>query len=151
MLGTHPPRSATSQLIHLGLPKAAELSHYNLIEQHTEVHEYPQHPSPFEVSMLCALPFFHTTCAPYTHTSSLRSGLPSHIVRRFVPWPYLEAIAKHQTTRLMLVPPTVVALMNRALEDEARVTRCLRSVRRYVLCHCHMLSHSTDLHATSVS
>ena len=47
-----------------GLPKAAQVSHYNLIAQHTLVHENPQQPSPFGVSMLCALPFFHAAHAP---------------------------------------------------------------------------------------
>lgn len=115
-----------------GLPKAAQLSHYNIIAEHSLVHENPSRPTSFPLSMLCSLPFFHAACAPYTHTSTLRSGLPAHIMRRFEPWSYLDAIAKYRTTRIMLVPPMVIALLNCALVDEARVRKSLLSIRQAV-------------------
>lgn len=49
-------------------------------------------------------------------------------MRRFEPWAYLDAVARYRTTRLMLVPPMVVALLNCALQDEARVRRSLVGV-----------------------
>ncbi|KAF2169218.1 hypothetical protein M409DRAFT_20441 [Zasmidium cellare ATCC 36951] len=115
-----------------GLPKAAEVSHYNLIAQHTLVHENPAHATPFQMSSLQSLPFFHAAAAPYTHVSTLRSGFPSHIMRRFEPWAYLDAVAKYRTTRIMVVPPMVIALLNCALVDEARVRKSLSSVRQAV-------------------
>lgn len=66
-----------------GLPKAAQLSHYDLVAQHTLVHENPQHPEDYPVSRICCLPFFHAATAPYKHTTTLRSGKPSYVMRRF--------------------------------------------------------------------
>jgi acyl-CoA synthetase (AMP-forming)/AMP-acid ligase II len=45
-----------------GLPKAASLSHYNLVAQHTLVHEAD--PRPWKVKRLLALPMFHAACVP---------------------------------------------------------------------------------------
>ncbi|KAK4503611.1 hypothetical protein PRZ48_004526 [Zasmidium cellare] len=115
-----------------GLPKAAQVSHHNLIAQHTLVHENPSHPTPFPLSSLQSLPFFHAAAAPYTHVSTLRSGYPSHIMRRFEPWAYLDAVAKYQTTRIMVVPPMVIALLECARLDSALVRRSLSSVQQAV-------------------
>lgn len=115
-----------------GLPKAAQLSHYNLIAEHTLVHENSSKPEPFPMSTLASLPFFHAASAPGTHTSTLRSGFPSHIMRRFEPWAYLDAIAKYGTTRIMVVPPMVIAILNCALDDEARVRKSLLSIRQAI-------------------
>ena len=115
-----------------GLPKAAQLSHYNLVAQHTIVFDNPDHPSPFPISLLCALPFFHVAMAPYVNVSALRSGLPAFIMRRFEPQAYLDAVQKYQITKLIVVPPVVVALLNIALQNPARVKRAFKSVRSAV-------------------
>ncbi|THX36379.1 hypothetical protein D6D11_09447 [Aureobasidium pullulans] len=59
-----------------GLPKATQISHYNLVAQHVLVHENPQHPESYPVSRIMSLPMFHAAAAPYTHLSSLRAGYP---------------------------------------------------------------------------
>ncbi|KAF7189031.1 Phenylacetyl-CoA ligase epaB [Pseudocercospora fuligena] len=115
-----------------GLPKAAQLSHYNLVAEHTLVHENPHHPSPFPVSMPCPLPLFHAAMAPYVHTSALRSGLTAYIMRRFEPSAYLAAIKKYSITRLMMVPPMVIAVLNLSHTEPARVRASLASVRSVV-------------------
>lgn len=53
-------------------------------------------------------------------------------MRRFEPWAYLDAIEKYRTTRIMVVPPMVIALLNCALTDEARVRKSLSSVRHAI-------------------
>ena len=111
-----------------GLPKAAQLSHHNLIAEHTLVHENPAHPEPYEMSRLCCLPFFHAAVAPYTHVTTLRSGRPSYIMRRFHPQDFLTNIERFSITSLLLVPPMVVAIVNLAKEQPEHVRRCLRSV-----------------------
>ena len=100
-----------------GLPKAAQLSHYNLIAQHHLVHENPQHSEQYPVSRVCCLPFFHAATAPYTHTSTLRAGFPSYIMRRFHLVDWLTYVERYAITSVMLVPPMVVAIVNLAKDQ----------------------------------
>ena len=113
-----------------GLPKAAQLSHYNLVAQHTMVHENPQHLEQYNVSRVCCLPFFHAATAPYTHTSTLRSGMPSYIMRRFQLDDWLTYMEHYRITSTMLVPPMVVAIVNLAKDPSKTepVRRSLQSV-----------------------
>ncbi|THW35475.1 acetyl-CoA synthetase-like protein [Aureobasidium pullulans] len=90
-----------------GLPKATQISHYNLVAQHVLVHENPQHPESYPVSRIMSLPMFHAAAAPYTHLSSLRAGYP----RRFEVSLYLSSIERFGITSLMMVPPMVTAVI----------------------------------------
>lgn len=92
-----------------GLPKAAMLSHYNLIAQHTLVHEYVKKPYP--VRRVIAVPMFHASSVPTAHTSALRSGHISYIMRRFELEPLLESISKYQITEIGIVPPIAIAII----------------------------------------
>ena len=82
--------------------------------------------------MVGALPFFHAAQAPFTHTSCLRSGYETYVMRRFALWEFLDNVLKYSITRLMLVPPMVVAIVNAGKDDEARVRGSLRSVANIV-------------------
>ena len=118
-----------------GLPKAAQLSHYNLIAEHTLVHENPKHLEQYDVSRIMSLPLFHAAAAPYVHVSSLRSGMPAFLMKRFALPDYLNYIQSFKVTSLMMVPPMVTAVVNVAAsspENEAMVKQCLRSVRAVV-------------------
>lgn len=114
-----------------GLPKAAQLSHYNLVAETTLLHENPKHPEPFAISRVTCLPFFHAATAPYTHTTTLRSGYPSHVMRRFQLHDFLTSVERFKVTQMILVPPMVVAIVNLAKDPKqtAFVRNCLRSVR----------------------
>ncbi|KAI9736311.1 MAG: hypothetical protein M1834_001197 [Cirrosporium novae-zelandiae] len=98
-----------------GLPKAAILSHYNLVAQHTLVYE--ANPRPYQMIRLIPVPIFHAAVAPVTHTSALRAGVPTYIMRRFHLQKYLEYMQQYKVTDMLIVPPIAVALINSPLLD----------------------------------
>ncbi|KAK5121310.1 hypothetical protein LTR85_005476 [Meristemomyces frigidus] len=111
-----------------GLPKAAQLSHYNLIAQHTLVHENPSHPESYNFSRIACLPMFHAAVAPFAHTSVLRSGYQALIMRRFNLHGFLAHTERFAATNLMMVPPMVVAVVDHAKTHPDAVRHSLRSV-----------------------
>lgn len=92
-----------------GLPKAAQLSHYNLIAEHCLVFEHNPHPYPRR--RLIALPMFHAATAPSTHISALKVGHVNVIMRRYDPAVFMAMIPKFGITDLVLVPPQVTSLL----------------------------------------
>ena len=92
-----------------GLPKAAMLSHHNLVSQHTLVHEYA--PKPYSVRRIIAVPMFHASSVPTAHTSALRSGHVTYVMRRFELEPLLASISKYQITEIGVVPPIAIAII----------------------------------------
>ncbi|OQV09713.1 hypothetical protein CLAIMM_13805 [Cladophialophora immunda] len=92
-----------------GLPKAAVISHRNLIAQHILVTE--SHKVPYEVSRLLYLPMFHAATAPMSHVSPLRRCITSYVLRRFEVEVFLGTIGKFQITDLTLVPPVAVTII----------------------------------------
>jgi acyl-CoA synthetase (AMP-forming)/AMP-acid ligase II len=54
---------------------------------------------------------FHAAIVPTAHTTPLRSGHISYVMRRFNLEQYLRTIQDHQITELTLVPPLVIALI----------------------------------------
>jgi acyl-CoA synthetase (AMP-forming)/AMP-acid ligase II len=99
-----------------GLPKAAELSHYNLIAQHTLAVEIEKRP--YEIRRLVALPLFHAAVAPLTFCTPLRQGESTYIFPRFDLETWLEAQSKYQITELAAVPPIVVLAVNSPLIEK---------------------------------
>lgn len=61
--------------------------------------------------ILC-LPFFHASIAPTAHTSTLRSGFRSYVMRRFELEPYLRHCTAYSITDIALVPPIAIAIIN---------------------------------------
>ncbi|KAF1841669.1 AMP-binding enzyme [Cucurbitaria berberidis CBS 394.84] len=111
-----------------GLPKLTQLSHYNLIAQHTLVFEHQ--PRPYALKRLVALPMFHAATAPSTHISPLRAGHPQFIMRRFEPTAFLDNVKKFQITDLILVPPQVTSLLSHPLpvtrkQDRLKSVKCV--------------------------
>ncbi|KAI9735365.1 MAG: hypothetical protein M1818_006560 [Claussenomyces sp. TS43310] len=106
-----------------GLPKAANLSHYNFVAQHTLVHEIDI--KPYESSALLCLPMFHAACVPVAHTSPLRSGNVAYVMRRFELEPFLSNYQKYKITEMRIVPPIVIAIIMSPLSQKYS----LRSVK----------------------
>lgn len=113
-----------------GLPKAAALSHRNIIAQHMVVNETNR--VPYEVGCmveygpnsiqadnlffvqtkrLIYLPMFHAATVPVCHATPLRIGDTTYILRRFELEPFIQAIEQHQITDLIFVPPVIVAIL----------------------------------------
>ncbi|KAF8247393.1 amp dependent CoA ligase [Wilcoxina mikolae CBS 423.85] len=92
-----------------GLPKAANISHLNLIAQHTVVLEHQ--PKDYEAIYCFPLPLFHAASAPSVHVSKLRSGSRTYILRRFDLEMYLRCIRDFKITEVTVVPPLVVAMV----------------------------------------
>ncbi|EXJ60903.1 hypothetical protein A1O7_05056 [Cladophialophora yegresii CBS 114405] len=125
-----------------GLPKAAALSHYNLVAQHVLVNEV--HPVPYETRRLLYLPLFHAAMVPSAHVAPLRSGHTSYILRRFELEPLLSSIDKYKLTEMILVPPVAVAV----LKHPSLHKYSLKSIK-VVLCGAGPLSkeHQSALQA----
>ncbi|KAK3653428.1 hypothetical protein LTR56_004632 [Elasticomyces elasticus] len=66
--------------------------------------------------------------APYTHTSALRSGYSSYIMRRFDLIPYLEYTERFQIKSFLMVPPMVTAMVQLAETRPDFVRGCLASL-----------------------
>jgi 4-coumarate--CoA ligase len=109
-----------------GLPKATQLSHYNLIAQHTFLFEYRLRPYPMR--RIVALPMFHVAAAPSTHVSALKAGHIQVIMRRYDPTAFLELINKHGITDSFLVPPQVTSLLMHPM-PLAEKKHALRSIK----------------------
>ncbi|KAJ4357563.1 uncharacterized protein N0V89_002139 [Didymosphaeria variabile] len=92
-----------------GLPKAAQISHHNLIAQHTIGFEHS--PRPYRIKRLVFLPMFHVSTAPMVHTSPLRAGHVQYIMRRWDISSVLSHIPGFSITDLVIVPPMVTALV----------------------------------------
>jgi acyl-CoA synthetase (AMP-forming)/AMP-acid ligase II len=92
-----------------GLPKAAMLSHYNLVAQHWVINEWK--PKPYEERRLMAMPMFHVATAPCTHFSPLNNGIQTYVMRRFELELWLQNIEKYQITDLASVPPIIISVI----------------------------------------
>jgi acyl-CoA synthetase (AMP-forming)/AMP-acid ligase II len=68
---------------------------------------------------------FHAAIVPTAHTTPLRSGHISYVMRRFELETYLRSIQEYQITDLVLVPPLVIALITSPMTKQYS----LKSVR----------------------
>ena len=99
-----------------GLPKAANLSHYNLVAQHQGVFE--DFPRSWDVRRIICLPMFHAACVPVSHTTPFRSGHVTYIMRRFELEPFLRNIEQYQITDVLVVPPMALAVIMSPLRNK---------------------------------
>jgi 4-coumarate--CoA ligase len=98
-----------------GLPKATQITHHNLIAQHTLV--FTPHPRPYPISVVLCIPMFHIGIGPLTHVSHLRDGRTAYIMRRFDLESFLKLHARFQVTECLIVPPIVNAIVMSGLAD----------------------------------
>lgn len=104
-----------------GLPKAAQISHFNLVAQHTLAFEYQRRP--YAIRRLVFLPMFHLSTAPMCHTSPLRSGHVQFVMRRWDIDAVLSHIPTYGITDLVIVPPMVVALVSHPMPTAEKKQR----------------------------
>ena len=57
------------------------------------------------------MPCFHAAAAPVTHISTLKSGSPAYVMRRFDLEGFLTTVEKYNITDLAIVPPIVIAVL----------------------------------------
>ncbi|OCT52926.1 4-coumarate--CoA ligase-like 7 [Cladophialophora carrionii] len=93
-----------------GLPKATITSHRNLIAQHELIYSPTVYKRTYEVINFYPLPMFHAAIAPRCHTSTLKLGETSYVMRRFDLETYLANIEKFKVTELYLVSAMAVAI-----------------------------------------
>ncbi|KAB8349815.1 hypothetical protein FH972_023828 [Carpinus fangiana] len=103
-----------------GLPKAAILSHYNLVAEHELVSEWK--PKSYDIRRIVAIPMFHAAAVPGAHFSPLRNGAQIFILRRFELEPFLASIERHQITDMAVVPPMVIAIIMSDLSKKYSLT-----------------------------
>jgi len=96
-----------------GLPKAASISHYNLVAQHTLVFDF--NPVPYKASFLAYLPLFHAAMTPFALVAPLRAGQVTYVLKRFEIEALLRSIHRYQITDIVFVPPVVVAILKSSL------------------------------------
>lgn len=99
-----------------GLPKAADLSHYNLIAEHTLVYEC--NPREWRSKRLFNLPMFHAATAPVAFTSCLRAGAQGYVLPKFDPETWFWAHQEYGITDLIVVPPLAVMAINHPLNKK---------------------------------
>ena len=95
-----------------GLPKAVNMSHHNFIAQHELIWEGSgSQRIEWNDTHLFPLPMFHAALAPRAHTSTLRQGDKTYIMRRFDLEAYLANIEKFGVTSISVVPPMAIAII----------------------------------------
>jgi 4-coumarate--CoA ligase len=99
-----------------GLPKATMISHYNLVAQHTICWNVDR--KDYDVRRLLCLPMFHAAVFPVAHTTTLKAGHASYVLRRFELEGFLQTIENYQITDLIMVPPIVIATIMSDLTDK---------------------------------
>ncbi|KLJ05654.1 hypothetical protein EMPG_09366 [Blastomyces silverae] len=92
-----------------GLPKAAVISHQNLIVQHITAEENKN--ITFQISRVVAIPCFHAAAVPAAHVSALKAGYALYMMRRFELLPFLEACKRYNVSDIITVPPMAVAIV----------------------------------------
>ena len=90
-----------------GLPKAAIVTHHNLVAQHTLCRDIYE--KGYETRRLLCLPMFHAATFPLAHTTALKTGHAAYVMRRFELEKFLANVEKYQITDLLMVPPLVIA------------------------------------------
>jgi len=112
-----------------GLPKVAAVSHHAHVSAGISMSHMDK--KPYEVSRLIAIPQFHAFAAPLVHTSPIRSGITTYIMRRFRLGEFARYIHRHNITETAVVPPMISSLVGGkippAMLQSLRTIRCAGS------------------------
>ena len=90
-----------------GLPKAAMISHHNLIAQHTLYWEDDKRD--YSIKRIMAMPMFHVGILPVALCTTFKAGQVGVVMRRFDLAKFLSNIERFRITELTMVPPMVIA------------------------------------------
>lgn len=104
-----------------GLPKAAVLTHHNIISQHRSIYQ----PVDYPVSRLISLPMFHLFGGLWTHIFPVRYGHPLFVLSKFEMTNFLSLIHRFQISETYLVP----AVIHSFLSSNLPVSQYLASLR----------------------
>ena len=90
-----------------GLPKAAMVSHHNLVAQHTLLWEDDKRD--YSIKRILVMPMFHVGLLPVALCTTFKAGQVGVVMRRFDLAKYLSVIERFRITELTMVPPMVIA------------------------------------------
>ena len=108
-----------------GLPKAAIISHHNLIAQHTLV--FTDDRRDYLQKRLLVMPMFHVGVLPVALCTTLKAGHVGVVMRRFDLAKFLSSIEKFQINELALVPPMVIAIVMAPITKNYNL-KCVKAV-----------------------
>jgi long-chain acyl-CoA synthetase len=95
-----------------GVPKAAVLTHRNLVANLLQAASWDPHLRPGQEVALAVLPFFHSYGMTSVLNFSLWMGATLVLIPRFDPKLVLEAVRRHRPTLFHGVPTMYIALLN---------------------------------------
>ncbi|KEF59596.1 uncharacterized protein A1O9_04442 [Exophiala aquamarina CBS 119918] len=102
-----------------GLPKAMDLSVSNFVSHWSSTEA--------RVRRLLSNPFFHISQVPRAHTSPIKGGIVTYVMRRFEIETWLLNISKYNITEVNIVPMMVIRLLSSGLLDSGRYS--LKTIR----------------------
>jgi acyl-CoA synthetase (AMP-forming)/AMP-acid ligase II len=98
-----------------GLPKGVMLTHRNLVANMLQTSA--QQPVTSDDTLIAVLPFFHIDGLNVIMNAVLRNGATAVTMPRFDLEGFLALIESHRATKILVVPPIVVALAKSPLID----------------------------------
>jgi len=95
-----------------GLPKLAMVSHWNMIAHHLMLYQE----TPYEVTRVVAVPFFHIFGTSLTFVQPIRYGHTTYVMRRWQLEKYMRCHDKYQATEAYMAPPMLIAMIQSNLD-----------------------------------
>ncbi|XP_047997609.1 4-coumarate--CoA ligase 1-like isoform X2 [Leguminivora glycinivorella] len=96
-----------------GLPKGVELTHRNIVancaQQDTELKHYIRD-APYQENQLVVLPMYHCYSLVIAMVHKLSVGIKLHVLPKFQPDPFLQAMRSNRINILYVAPPMVLFL-----------------------------------------
>ncbi|KAK8154033.1 hypothetical protein IWX90DRAFT_464536 [Phyllosticta citrichinensis] len=89
-----------------GKPKLAIRTHSNFVHESTMQKDVQE--KPYKVSRLISLPLFHAFACPIGILAPLHEGIPTFIMRRYIPDMYLALLDRFNITESIAAPPMIL-------------------------------------------
>ncbi|KAK7530122.1 amp dependent CoA ligase [Phyllosticta citricarpa] len=101
-----------------GRPKLAIRTHSNFVHESTMQKDVQK--KPYKVSRLISLPLFHAFACPIGIIAPLHEGIPTLIMRRYIPDTYLALLDKFNITESIAAPPMILGWL--AMPDNKKAS-----------------------------